>query len=174
MEPLATVPRVRSVDETTYPQFAGFYCGGSAVYEREVDDLIAAACCGKMGPIEDACVAEDPDSGLLLGFCLIQRRVLKDPDDAYIALIAVSAACRGRRLPDGTRLGGLLLGDALMRIKRLWGGPPMPPVWAIISPGNIASHSLFADWGFELVDREGRGDDYRYRGRGLGVVPTKA
>ncbi len=101
MEPLATVPRVRSVDETTYPQFNGFSCGGSAAYEREVDDLIAAVHRGEVCSIEDTRVAEDPDSGVLLGFCLIQRRMLKEPDDAYIGLIGVSVACRGRRLPDG-------------------------------------------------------------------------
>lgn len=171
MDPLATVPRVRSIDPTTYPQFDGFSCGGSAAYEREVDDLLGKVRRGLTVPIDEARVAEDPDSGVLLGFCFIQRRVLYAPDDIYIGLIGISAAHRGRRLPDGTRLGGFLLRDALVRIKMLW-GPPMPPVWAMVSSENIVSHSLFADWGFEYIAGEGQGYDYRYRERGRGVQLT--
>lgn len=128
---------------------------------------------GETLSIDDARVAEDANSGALIGFCFVQKRELLVPDDMYIALIAVSAAYRRRRLPDGTRLGSFLLRDALVRIKMLC-GPPMPPVWALISPENVASHSLFADWGFDYIASEGTGRAYdiRYRERGRGVVPT--
>ena len=76
--------------------------------------------------------------------------------------------------PDGTRLGALLLADALQEIKKRWNAPPMPPVWALIDPSNGASHRLFDDFGFEFVPAEPGGYDIRYRNRGVGLSPSMA
>ena len=168
MPTLATAPRVRSIDPTSYLPLARFSCGGDSDYEREVDELV-----GKLHAGDVRCVvlraAEDPNTDSLIGVCGVSRRPLGyAADAAYIAVIGISSRWRGYRLLDGGRLGQFLLGDALDQIKAIWGGPPMPTVWAVIAPENRASHDTFAYWGFACLGGRG-GYDVRYRPSGIGL-----
>jgi hypothetical protein len=54
-------------------------------------------------------------------------------DAAYVMVIGVCAGARGQRI------GAFLLGDAVARIHKPWGGGMMPPVWALVAPANAAS-----------------------------------
>lgn len=119
MNALAPTPRVRTVDPTSYVPLASFSCGGSSDYEREVDDIVADLHRGR-SPWESVRVAEAP-GGDRMGLCLLQRRGLPGaaPDAAYIGLLSVAAGWRGSRLPDGGRLGSLLLGDSLEQVMEI-------------------------------------------------------
>lgn len=164
---------MRSVDPTAYTPFSTFSCGGSTDHEDEVDllarDWLYA---GKFDPAAVR-VTEDPDTDSLIGFCVVERRAFRaDTDAAYIALIGVATDWRGTRLPDGGRLGGFILGDALNQIKAIWNGPPMPTCWARVAPNNGASHRVFADWGFDLIPGAPGCYDTRYRLKGTGLTPS--
>ncbi len=171
MPALARQPRVRSVDPRTYAPFRDFCCGGDSEYEREVDEIVAMLHAGDQPTVvvRVAEVIADDGSHTFLGLCAVARRSLLDVDAAYVALLAVDSRWRGHRLPDGGRLGVLLLGDALDQIKMLWRGPPMPAVWALVAPDNTASHNVFDHWGFGCIPAEGEGYDIRYRPAGLGT-----
>jgi hypothetical protein len=202
MSALAPAPRVRSVDDpTTYTSLGSFSCGGISDYEQEVDAIVARLHGGGV-PYESLRVAEDSDTGQLMGLCLVQRRPLEPSvvealrirerrqrvfrqrhhrqrrlrvaadDAAYVGLISISEPWRGRRLANGGRLGSLLLGDSLKQIMRIWNGPPMPMVWAMVAPRNFASHDLFADWGFDHIVT-GENHDVRYRPAGLSIQPSR-
>jgi ribosomal protein S18 acetylase RimI-like enzyme len=169
---LATNPRVRSVDPTAYAAFATFSCGTSTDYEREVNEIVGKLHRGEL-PTEVVRVAEHPDSGDLIGLCVVSRRPFRTQRDAaYVQLIARSAASRGTRLPRGRRLGEFLLGDALEAIFGNWGFP-MPAVWALVDPSNEASHAIFSHWGFALIPAEPGGYDARYRPSGIGLHPSQ-
>jgi hypothetical protein len=175
MSALAPAPRVRSVDPIAYAPLGSFSCGASSHFEDEVNDGAAKLHRG-IGAWEAVRVAETPVSGELMGFCLIQRRSLDLPpvcvaDAAYVALIAVAVSWRGCRLPDGGRLGNVILRDALEQIMQLWKGPPMPAVWAMVAPANFASHNVFAQWGFGHI-KTGAKYDVRYRPARLGFTPS--
>lgn len=166
---LASAPRVRSVDPTTYLPFADFSCGGESAYEQEVDAVVSLLYRGEMEYVVVR-VAEDPDTNDLIGLCAVSRRRFGYTyDAAYIAVIALNGTYRGHRLPDGRRLGEFLLGDALDQIKAIWDGPPMPTTWAVVAPDNTASHNTFAYWGFERLPGQGGGYDIRYRPAGVGL-----
>lgn len=169
MGALANIPRVRTVDPTSYTPFDGFSCGGDGAYEHEVDLLVAKLYNGEYG---DALVrvAEDADDGAFIGFYVVVALPFRGQHAAYVALIGMSSNARGRRMPDGSRIGEFLLGDALNQIKMLWGGPPMPTVWALVAPGNRASHRIFDRWGFSCLPAEGDGYDVRYRPEGVGIL----
>jgi ribosomal protein S18 acetylase RimI-like enzyme len=177
MSQLGALPRARSVDPRTYAAFSGFSCGEATAFEREVNDIVRALYAGVPGV--HVRVAEDVDSGALLGLCGIQQRPLAltpphspMPDAAYIAVIAVPSSRRGNRLPDGRRIGDFLLDDALAVIRTAWGGGVMPPVWALIDPSNTASHNLFEHHGFGRVPAGPGGKyDVRLRPRGLPLSP---
>jgi hypothetical protein len=172
MPELAAAPRVRSVDPRSYAPFARFSCGGDLKFEREVDEIVQGLYSGRY-PIPYVRVADDDETGALIGVCGTGPREFPgDPDAAYVAIIGISAEFRGYRTPNGTRLGALLLADALQEIKTRGNAPPMPPVWALIDPANGASHNLFADFGFEFIPGTPGGYDIRYRNRGLGLTPA--
>lgn len=164
MTTLATTPRVRSVDPTAYLPLRDFSCGGTVAYEREVDEIARMLCRGEVA-FEAVRVAEDAETGRLIGLCVVARRDIDEVTDdaAYIALIGVDARWRGRRLPDGTRIGVFLVGDALREIARIWRAPPMPAVWSLVAPENLASHRIFTHWEFGRVPHQGAGYDVRFR-----------
>ena len=171
MPALASAPRLRSVDPTTYAAFRNFSCGGTSEFEREVDGIVAMHVRGEQ-PSKVVRVAEA--SGELAGFCIVTQRTLDTIalNAAYIALIAISAPFRGRRLPDGGRISDLLLHDALEQAKQLWSGPPMPSVWAVVHRDNGPSHALFDRWGFGCIPTAGD-HHIRYRPAGLGIKPAR-
>lgn len=153
------------MDPAHVPTLGQFRCGGSTKYEAEVDTLAADVHTGNHSFLHVR-VAEDPASGVLIGFCATQPRQFPgDPDAAYVALIGVNAPFRGGRDHNGSRFGDVLLDDALRTIERCWGGPPRPPIWALVAPDNTASHSLFERHGFALIQGTAGGYDIRYAAR---------
>jgi ribosomal protein S18 acetylase RimI-like enzyme len=169
---LSSAPRTRVVDPTLTPALGAFTCGGGSSYETEVDQIVTSLYSPGAG-VGAVIVAEDVDSGDLIGVCWIMARPLPPPtpvpDAAYVGVIGVHEAFRGWRLPDGaTRIGDFLLHDGLDKIQTGWGGGPMPPVWALVAPANAASHSLFERHGFGLIPL-GANYDMRYRPRGLAL-----
>lgn len=176
METLGSPPRARSVDPRLYAPLAGFTCGDATPHEQEVNTIVHALY-GGHAPGIIVRVAEDEGTGEFLGLCGIAARPLvlapphlPMPDAAYTAVIGIPLSCRGKyRLPDGRRVGEFLLDDALEVVHRVWGGGSMPPVWALITPANQASHDLFANRGFGHIPGGPHTDnhDIRLRGRAL-------
>jgi ribosomal protein S18 acetylase RimI-like enzyme len=162
---------VRSVDPTTYLPLRSFSCGSSNAAEREVDKIVGMVAGGEVD-FEVVRVAENDPDGSLMGLCVVSHREFEaEEDPAYVQVIARAAACRGYRLPDGGRLGDLLLSDALTQIKMIWGAP-MPFVWALVAPDNAPSLDLFAHWGFECAPAADGGYHVLFRQAGVGISPT--
>jgi ribosomal protein S18 acetylase RimI-like enzyme len=144
------------------PTLGWFGCGTATPYEVEVNDLVARAHAGQF-PSLDVRVAEDPSDGSLIGLCGTSPRALpNDPDAAYVALIGINGPFRGKHDHNGSKLGDVLLDDALRAIREGWGGGPMPPTWAMVAPNNRASHNLFERHGFKKISGAAGGYDIRY------------
>jgi len=144
------------------PTLSDFACGGTTSYEVEVDTLVARTHAGEF-PFLKVRVAEDPENGALIGLCCTHpRHLLGDPDAAYVALIGVHHTFRGKRDHNGSRFGDVLLEDAVRSVKLRWGNGPTPPIWAMIDPGNTASHALFERHGFVHIPAGAGAYDVRY------------
>ena len=158
------------------PSLTTFACGtGSPPTppEAEVDDIVHGIHSGRYELPLVFLVAEERDTGQLVAVCAVSNRPLEHPqgvipDAAYVGVIGIQRDFRGRRLPDGvTRIGDFMLREALERILSSWGFA-MPPVWALIDPGNDPSQDLFRRHDFEHVPTGGKYDIW-YRGRGLAL-----
>jgi ribosomal protein S18 acetylase RimI-like enzyme len=153
---------MRTVDPTMAPSLNSFGCGGTTAPEVEVNELVAGLHAGHY-PQLSVRIAEDPADGSLIGLCAVQPRALgQHLDAAYVGLIGVHQSFRGKRDHNGSTFGDVLLVDALRLLHETWGAPPMPPVWAMVAPSNVASHSLFDRHGFAKIDRATGGYDIRY------------
>lgn len=151
---LSAAPVAQTVDPYQWAKFDGFSCGGGSAYEQHVDLLASQLFDYQIDGVFRA--AEMPDDGALAGFCFWHMRALLNsyPDDIpYIAVIAVSADFRGKKLPSGLSVGDFLLSDALANIENTCcgAGDPMPAVWALIDKGNGASQKLFERYEFEAL-----------------------
>jgi hypothetical protein len=147
---LAAPPRLVGADPTAVPALANFTCGGTSTYEIEVDGIVQQLHAGATGG-EPVLLAEDQASGDLVGLCYFSQRELWTIREAIcINLISLSAAYRGERMPDGSRIGDYLLDSSVRIIGEIFAPAPMPLSWAIIATDNDASHRLFERNGFDL------------------------
>ena len=152
--PLSAEPGVRSVDPAAETVLADFTCGGVSAYEREVDEIVAGFHKGASPEFLTFRVAED-EAGALVGVSATFHRPLPDlfAGPFYVGVIGVSESFRGRRLPDGERLGDFLLRDALQQLANKW--HYMPWTWALIHPDNGPSQNLFDRHGFTNLGSAG-------------------
>lgn len=146
-----------TTDECT--ELAEFSCGdGRHSAEAAVERIVADHCGNKRSDITLLATRETP-SKALVGLTILHAEglVLEHPsfedgaykDAVYIAVISLSAQYRGGyTLPDGTPLSSVLLREALRHIAEEAEGE-IPPVQAVIEPGNGLSRTLFESFGFE-------------------------
>jgi ribosomal protein S18 acetylase RimI-like enzyme len=169
--------RSRYVEPASYRAFDGFTCGGRAKPEREIDKLVADFHAGRKSQCEMR-VTEDTAAGALVGLCCFRRVVLgrnvlprANWDALYVAAIGLGEPYRRcRLLADGSRMGDVVLTDALHEFDRRWGVERMPAIVALVSPSNDASLRLFRRHGFEeFIPAVGTGDAWFRRPLGLEV-----
>lgn len=142
---------------------ATFRCGGTSKFEAEVEEIISDLHSGKYD-FANVRVAEDQENGALIGLCATHGRAFpREPDAAYVFVIGVNAPYRGQ-VVDGSKLGDVLLEDALRQIRDQWSGG-LPRVWALVDPDNHASHRLFDRHDFLKVDAAPGGYDVRFLAR---------
>jgi hypothetical protein len=107
-------------------------------------------------------------SGWRLQTCPVPS--VKDPlNEIYVHLIGLNEAYRKTWLPDGTRLGSILLDRTLRQIGADERGQAMPTVWAYVSQHNTKSHRMFGDRGFAYYPSPSAGDAVRWRPPRLGL-----
>jgi hypothetical protein len=140
-------------DPASYKPLAGFACGGESDYEHEVEGVLDQL--RELSP-EDADeyrirAAEARDDGDLIALSVFHKRPLGESgllrDAVYLALAAVNEPYRGRRMPDGTRIGTFMLCDTLAQIENLW-GHPMPCVWGLVHRDNKSCQNVLSRHSF--------------------------
>jgi ribosomal protein S18 acetylase RimI-like enzyme len=149
-----------AVNPKTYRPLRGFTCGeGKTRAEREVDEMTSDYARGRRSCTIFRATVEQP-GGQLVGVVAIQPANVTQPDGqvsaAYISVIGVSVAYRGRRKA-GARPGDHVLRDALQTISVAW--KSMPAVFAMVDPNNDPSCNLFRRHGFEVVVPAEQGND---------------
>jgi ribosomal protein S18 acetylase RimI-like enzyme len=159
-------------------ELAEFSCGdGRHPAEAAVERIIADHCGNKRSDISLLVTREMP-SNALVGLTIVHSKglILEHPsfegdaykDAVYIAAVALSAQYRGGyTLPDGTPLSSVLLREALRHIAEE-AEAEIPPVQAVIEPGNGLSRTLFESFGF-VQPIETSPDLLYVRPRGLAV-----
>jgi hypothetical protein len=152
---LLSPPRLREVDPRAEPLLADFSCGGTRDYERVVDEVVEAFHGYHVPRQLQFTIAEDLDTGQLVGVCALHARELPGValSAMYVGVIGINVAYRGGRLPDGSRIGDLLLADALARVDSAW--IVVPPVWALIDWDNVPCRLLFERHGFTELPESG-------------------
>jgi hypothetical protein len=145
-------------DATECEDLADFSCGdGRLSAEGAVNRIVTSCRNGKLPGVTLRVTREHPP-GSLVGVAAVEwpGLVLRHPglkgdayaDAAYIAVLSLTSAYRGSyRTKEGEPLSHILMGDALRHIASKSDGE-IPPVQAIIDPGNGPSKALVEHFGF--------------------------
>jgi hypothetical protein len=174
MEPerLAEWPQVKSVAPETYGPLGNFSCGSRYAWERIVNEAFRLYAQGHAPESLVMRVAEDDATEELIGACChMPRPLILTPlpnidDAAYIPVLGVTTGYRGRRMPDGARIGVFLVEDTLNEIQLTWAGK-MPPVWSLVARANQPCHDVLESHGFENVKADHGKHDVWFRPRNL-------
>jgi ribosomal protein S18 acetylase RimI-like enzyme len=148
-------PYASVIDPLLHPDLKGFTCGGSQLFEHEVDEIVDAFRIGHRPEQLQFVIGRTTATDEIVGVCAIHERDLPNvsPGALYVGVIAVNDAFRGFRLEDETRLGDWLLRTSLIQLQETWG--TIPVIWALIDPDNIASQELFSRHGFAEIPNDG-------------------
>lgn len=143
------------IDPLLHPALQGFSCGGMNEFEREVDEIVDLFRTGHRPAQLQFLVGREPNSHSLVGLCAIHEREMPgvSPGAMYVGIIGISLPFRGRRLPDGTRIGDWLLHMSLTQLQSSW--RVMPLVWALIDRANQPSIDMFERHGFAEIPNQG-------------------
>ncbi len=148
-------PYAAVIDPLLHPALQDFTCGGSAHYEREVDEIVDAFRTGHRPEQLQFVIGRVDGTNKLVGVCAIHERDLPNvsPGALYVGVISINEEFRGSRLEDGSRLGDWLLQTSLWHLQTTWGS--IPAIWALIDRANVPSQELFSRHGFSEIPNDG-------------------